>query len=215
MNRVRLGKTGLMVSRVGMGGIPIQRPAEDEAITLIRRALDLGVNLIDTAAGYGESEERIGKALVGRRDQAIIATKSGRRSKAEAASELERSLKRLRTDVIDIWQLHNISSAEAYDQVTGPGGSLEAAQEALQAGKIADTACLARRGSTFRETLAPTTRASCSTSPTPRAGTIAGCSSRTRSRASLTTTCGPPSASSAASARKSAPRVSRSASGCP
>jgi predicted aldo/keto reductase-like oxidoreductase len=136
MITTRLGKTGLTVSRIGMGGIPIQRPSEDEAIKIIHRALDLGVSFIDTAAGYGNSEERIGKALVGRRDQVIIATKSGQRGKAEAAAELERSLERLRTDVIDIWQLHNISSAEAYAQVTGPGGSLEAAQEARQAGKI-------------------------------------------------------------------------------
>jgi predicted aldo/keto reductase-like oxidoreductase len=136
MKTVRLGKTGLMVSRIGMGGIPIQRPTEDEAIKVAHRALDLGVNWIDTAAGYGNSEERFGKALAGRRDQVIVATKSGQRNKAEAAAELERSLERLKTDVIDIWQLHNVSSAETYAQVTGPGGSLEAAQEALQAGKI-------------------------------------------------------------------------------
>jgi predicted aldo/keto reductase-like oxidoreductase len=136
MITTRLGKTGLEVSRVGMGGIPLQRPAEDEAIQVVHRALDLGINFIDTAAGYGNSEERIGKALVGRRDQVIIATKSGQPSKAGAMAEMERSLKRLQTDMIDIWQLHGISSAETYAQVTGPGGSLEAAQEALQAGKI-------------------------------------------------------------------------------
>mgnify|MGYP003565813579 CR=1 FL=1 len=128
MESVRLGKTNLEVSRVGMGGIPLQRPPEEQAIRIVHRALELGINLIDTAAGYGESEERIGKALVGRRDQAIIATKSGRSSKAEATAELERSLKRLQTDVIDIWQLHNISDSEKYAQVTGPGGSLEAAR---------------------------------------------------------------------------------------
>jgi uncharacterized protein len=136
MITTRLGKTGLEVSRVGIGGIPIQRPSEDEAIKIIHRALDLGINFIDTAAGYGKSEERIGKALIGHRDQVVIATKSGRPGKTEAAAELERSLKRLQTDVIDIWQLHNISNAEKYAQVTGPGGSLETAQEALQAGKI-------------------------------------------------------------------------------
>jgi predicted aldo/keto reductase-like oxidoreductase len=136
MITTRLGKTGLMVSRVGMGGIPLQRPTEDEAIRVVHRAIELGVNLIDTAAGYGNSEERFGKALVGHRDQVVIATKSGQPGKAEAAAELERSLRRLRTDVIDIWQLHGVSSAEAYAQVTGRGGSLEAAHEALQAGKI-------------------------------------------------------------------------------
>jgi predicted aldo/keto reductase-like oxidoreductase len=136
---IRLGKTGLMVSRVGMGGIPLQRPSEEEAIQIVHRALELGVNFIDTAAGYGNSEGRFGRALAalgGRRDQVVIATKSGQRGKTEAAAELDRSLERLQTDFVDIWQLHNISSAEAYAQVTGSGGSLEAAQEALQVGKI-------------------------------------------------------------------------------
>jgi aryl-alcohol dehydrogenase-like predicted oxidoreductase len=77
MKTVRLGQTGLEVSRVGMGGIPILRPTEDEAIKVIRRALDLEVNFIDTANAYGTSEERFGKAITGRRDQVIIATKAG------------------------------------------------------------------------------------------------------------------------------------------
>jgi predicted aldo/keto reductase-like oxidoreductase len=69
---VNLGQTGLQVSRVGIGGIPLTRPTEDEAIKLVRRALDLGVTFIDTARGYGDSEERIGKApaaVSGRREQ--------------------------------------------------------------------------------------------------------------------------------------------------
>ena len=67
MKTTRLGKTGLQVSRIGVGGIPIQRPPLDEAIKIINRALDLGVNFIDTSLGYGDSEERIGKAIAGRR----------------------------------------------------------------------------------------------------------------------------------------------------
>ncbi|MBE9506981.1 MAG: aldo/keto reductase, partial [Chloroflexi bacterium] len=69
MKTMRLGKTGLQVSRIGMGGIPLTRPTEAEAIKVIRRAFDLGVNFIDTAYGYGDgmSEERIGKAIAGRR----------------------------------------------------------------------------------------------------------------------------------------------------
>ena len=136
MITTRLGKTGLMVSRVGMGGIPIQRPTEEDAIKIVHRALELGINFIDTAAGYGNSEERLGKALVGRRDQVVIATKSGHPRKDGAMEELGRSLKRLRTDYIDLWQLHNVSSFEKYEQVLGPGGAMETAQEALQAGKI-------------------------------------------------------------------------------
>jgi aryl-alcohol dehydrogenase-like predicted oxidoreductase len=86
MITTRLGKTGLMVPRVGMGGIPLQRPPEDEAIRVVHRAIDLGINFFDTAAGYGNSEERLGKALVGRRDRVIIANVAffGRASSADA-----------------------------------------------------------------------------------------------------------------------------------
>ena len=135
MKTVRLGKTGLEVSRVGMGGIPIQRPPLDEAIRVIQRALDLGVNFIDTARGYRASEERIGKAVAGRRDQVILATK-GWGDKAATLKSIEESLKRLNTDYIDLWQFHNIGTFEEYEQILGPGGGMEGAQQALQAGKI-------------------------------------------------------------------------------
>ena len=136
LKTVRLGKTGLEVSRVGIGGIPIQRPPEDEAIEVIRRALDLGVNLIDTSIGYGDSEERIGKAIAGRREQVIIATKGRWKDKATALENIEQSLKRLNTDYIDLWQFHGVNTLEGYEGVLGPGGAMEGAQEARQAGKI-------------------------------------------------------------------------------
>jgi predicted aldo/keto reductase-like oxidoreductase len=126
---VRLGKTGLEVSRVGMGGIPLTRPTEAEAIKLVQRALDLGVNFIDTAYGYGDgmSEERIGKALAGRRDQMIIATKGW------SLEQIETSLKRLNTDYIDLWQFHGLSSPEAYEEALR---QMESIQKARDAGKI-------------------------------------------------------------------------------
>ena len=130
MKTVRLGRTGLEVSRVGMGGIPIQRPPFDEAVKVINRALDLGVNFIDTSLAYGDSEERIGEAITGRRDEVILATK-GRELK-----HIDTSLKRLNTNYIDLWQFHNISSLELLEQVLGPGGGMEDAKEALRAGKI-------------------------------------------------------------------------------
>jgi predicted aldo/keto reductase-like oxidoreductase len=136
MRSVRLGKTELLVSRVGFGGIPIQRLTEAEAVSVVRRCLDLGVTLLDTANGYTTSEERIGKAIAGRRHQVIIATKTAARDRATALQHLELSLKRLNTDYLDLWQLHNVSTPEAYDQVLGPGGAMESAQEALRAGKI-------------------------------------------------------------------------------
>jgi len=77
MKIVKLGKTGLEVSRLGMGGIPITRPSERDAMKVIHRAFDLGVNSIDTDIGYGISEQRIGKGIVGRRDQVQIATTGG------------------------------------------------------------------------------------------------------------------------------------------
>jgi predicted aldo/keto reductase-like oxidoreductase len=141
----RLGKTELQVSRIGFGGIPIQRLTEAEAIRVIQRCLDLGVTFIDTATGYTTSEERIGKALAAagvrlpdgrQREQIVLATKTPARDRATAMEHLELSLKRLQVDVIDLWQLHNVSTFEALDQVLAPGGALEAAQQAVQAGKV-------------------------------------------------------------------------------
>jgi predicted aldo/keto reductase-like oxidoreductase len=136
MKSVRLGKTGLEVSRVGFGGIPLQRPAEEEAIRVVQRCLDLGVTFLDTANGYTTSEERIGKAIVGRREQAVIATKTAARDRTTAEEHLALSLKRLNTDYIDLWQFHNVSTFEAYEQILGPNGAMEAAQAALRAGKV-------------------------------------------------------------------------------
>ncbi|MBN1550792.1 aldo/keto reductase [bacterium] len=136
MKTMTLGKTGLTVSRVGIGGIPIQRPLEDDAVRVIQHALDLGITFIDTAIAYGVSEGRIGKALAGRRQQVILTTKTPATDKATALLHLDYSLRRLNTDYLDIWQIHNISDDERYDQVLAPGGFLEAAQEAEQAGKI-------------------------------------------------------------------------------
>jgi aryl-alcohol dehydrogenase-like predicted oxidoreductase len=81
LEKVRLGKTGLMVNKIGFGGIPIQRLTDDEAVTVIGRCLDLGVNFIDTANSYTTSEERIGRAIKGRRNGVYIATKTGARTR--------------------------------------------------------------------------------------------------------------------------------------
>jgi predicted aldo/keto reductase-like oxidoreductase len=139
VNTTRLGRTGLQVSRVGFGGIPIQRLSEAEAIRVVQRCLDLGVTFLDTATGYTTSEERIGKALAasGRlREQVVLATKTRGRDRATALQHLEQSLERLRVDTIDLWQFHDVSSFETLGQVLGSGGALEAAQQAVQAGKV-------------------------------------------------------------------------------
>ena len=92
METVRLGKTEMMVSRLGFGGIPIQRVSEDEAVAVVRRCLELGITFLDTANAYTTSEERIGKAISGQRDRVIIATKSGALTGDEIESHLKLSL---------------------------------------------------------------------------------------------------------------------------
>ena len=136
MKTTRLGQTGLEVSRIGFGGIPIQRLTEAEAIRVVQRCLDLGVTFLDTATGYTTSEERIGQAIAGRREQLILATKTPARDRATALEHLEQSLKRLQVDAIDLWQFHNVSTFEALNQVLGPDGALEAAHLAAEAGKV-------------------------------------------------------------------------------
>ena len=136
MQKIELGKTGLMVSEVSFGGIPIQRLSDGEAVNVVRACLDLGVNFLDTATGYGPSEERIGRAIAGRRDGLILASKSPGKTADAFREHLTLSLERLAVDYIDLYQFHNVSSQDAYAQVTGPGGALEAAREARDAGRI-------------------------------------------------------------------------------
>ena len=137
MERVRFGKTGLMVSKVAFGGIPVMRVTKDEAEKLIRDTVNLGINFIDTAHGYADSEEKIGLGIKGmKRDELVIATKSPANDKRTFNEQLDLSLKRLGTDYIDIMQLHNIGSTEKRDAVFAPGGAYEGLQEAVKAGKI-------------------------------------------------------------------------------
>ena len=135
----RLGRTELSVSRLGLGGMYLARyfhGSLDEAVRLIHRALDLGVDLIDTASSYFDSEEVIGRALSGRRSDAIIASKSYVRTRRGFAAEFEASFRRLRTDWIDIYQLHHVQHAHEMEQVTAPGGPLELLEREKQRGRI-------------------------------------------------------------------------------
>jgi predicted aldo/keto reductase-like oxidoreductase len=134
--KVRLGKTELMVSAVGLGGIPIQRPTEEEAVEVVRRCLDLGINFIDTANMYGNSEKRIGRAIASRREGLILATKSHARQGPELRQHLELSLKQLGVDYIDLYQLHNVSNFEDYEKSLASGGPLDVVREAQAAGQV-------------------------------------------------------------------------------
>ena len=130
-----LGKTGLKVSRMGFGGIPIQKIDAEGTKKLMQRLLADGVNYIDTARGYTVSEEYLGYALEGIREHFVLATKSMARDAAGMAADIETSLKNLRTDYIDLYQVHN-PGAKDLEQVMAPGGALEALKEAKAAGKI-------------------------------------------------------------------------------
>ena len=136
MEYVTLGKTGLKISRLGFGGIPIQRTDAATTKELMKVMVEKGINYIDTARGYTVSESYLGEALEGYRDKFILATKSMARNKDGMAADIETSLKNLRTDYIDIYQVHN-PSLEQLEQVMAPGGALEAFIEAKEAGKIA------------------------------------------------------------------------------
>ncbi|MDR1194470.1 MAG: aldo/keto reductase [Peptococcaceae bacterium] len=132
-----LGKTGLRVSRLGFGGIPIQRVPAAEAAATIRRCLELGVNFIDTARAYTDSEEKIGQALAGvPRDSYALATKSMAVDGETMTRDIEISLRNLRTDYIDLYQCHNIRRDQDEERLLGPGGGLEALRRAREAGKI-------------------------------------------------------------------------------
>ena len=144
-----LGKTGLKVSRMGFGGIPIQRTDAASVKELIRWLCDHGVNYIDTARGYTVSEEYLGEALEGIREKFVIATKSMSRTKEAMAADIDISLKNLRTDYIDLYQIHNATPADV-ETVTAPGGALEALQEAKAAGKIGHIGITAHSAETFK-----------------------------------------------------------------
>ena len=136
MKLVQLGSTQLKVSEVGFGGIPIIRLPEQEAVTVLRRALEKGINFYDTANAYRDSEMKIGSAFAGMRDQIIIATKSMKRDKIGAAEHIESSLRALKTDYIDLYQLHQIAQEQDWEAVCAPGGALEALVKARDEGKI-------------------------------------------------------------------------------
>lgn len=130
-----LGKTGLKISRLGFGGIPIQKIDAEGTKQLIRELMRENINFIDTARGYTVSEEYLGYALEGVREQFILATKSMARTKDSMQKDIDTSRKNLRTNYIDLYQIHN-PSAKDLEQVMAPGGALEALIEAKASGKI-------------------------------------------------------------------------------
>ena len=152
MEYTTLGKTGLTISRMGFGGIPIQKVGVPAVRTLMQAMAERGVNYIDTARGYTVSESYIGEALEGLRDRFVIATKSMARTKEAMAQDIETSLRNLRTDHIELYQVHNPSMADL-DTVLAPGGALEALLEAKASGKIGHIGLTAHMASVFERAL--------------------------------------------------------------
>lgn len=136
METIRLGKTEMMVSKLGFGGIPIQRVSEDAAVAVVNRCLELGITFIDTANAYSTSELRIGKAISGQRERPIIATKSGSRTREGVESHLKLSLEHLGVESIDLYQFHGVSEFKDLDIVLDPNGPMAVVEEAKRAGKV-------------------------------------------------------------------------------
>jgi predicted aldo/keto reductase-like oxidoreductase len=132
----RLGKTELQVTPVSFGAIKLPGISEDEAAACLNRALDLGINFIDTARSYRDSERKIGLGVSHRRDEFHIATKTGARDYDGAMEHLETSLSELQMDYIDIWQLHTVSNEENWQKVMAPDGALKAARKAQAEGIV-------------------------------------------------------------------------------
>lgn len=152
MEKIILGKTGLAVSRMGFGGIPIQRTDRESVRRLFDALAACGVNYVDTARAYTVSEEYIGYAIRGRRDSFVLATKSKAVTYDEMAADIDKSLELLATDHIDLYQLHN-PAPSAVDTIIGEGGALDALLEAKNAGKVLHIGITAHTEAVFRRAL--------------------------------------------------------------
>ena len=142
MKTRKLGKTNLEISIMGLGGFHLIELTEKNAIEIIQFYLDHGGNYLETAEGYGSgnSETKIGKVAKNKRKEFILASKTINRSKQELLSSLDGSLKRLQTDFVDIYFIHELGRHEFIERISGPNGALEGLEEAKQSGKIRFTA---------------------------------------------------------------------------
>ena len=130
------GNTDDTLSIIGFGGIVVKDSTPEEASQRVGNAIDHGVTYFDVAPSYGNAEACLGPALEPYRNDVFLACKTGKRDKAGALAELEQSLKYLRTDNFDVYQMHAMKSWEDFEQATGPGGAMEALIEAREKGQI-------------------------------------------------------------------------------
>src|SRR5689334_17533930 len=136
IERRPFGRTGHQSTATLFGAAALARASQDDADRALEVLLRHGVNHIDTAARYGDSELRIGPWMARHRKDFFLATKTGSRSRAAAREDIHRSLERLRVDHVDLIQLHSLGHPDDWDQAMGPDGALEAAVEARQQGLV-------------------------------------------------------------------------------
>ncbi len=136
MEKRRLGRTGFLVTPISFGALPMQRCTMEEAGEVLIAALDAGINFVDTARAYTDSEAKIGRYIASRRSEYFLATKSMARTKAAMTEDIATSLATMKTEYIDIYQLHNVKTEQEWEAVMAPDGALVALKEAKAAGKI-------------------------------------------------------------------------------
>lgn len=159
-----LGKTGEKLSVIGFGGIMLNDNSQEYANELVSKAYDLGVNYYDVAPNYGNAQEKMGPALKAYRKKCFLACKTHRRDALGAQETLDESLRLLKTDYFDLYQLHALSSVEQVEKAFGPGGAMETIEKAKKAGKFkyvgfsahsVDAAMLAMKNYNFDSILFP------------------------------------------------------------
>ena len=131
-----LGRTGMMLSMIGFGGIVVKDAKPEDASALVKLAIDSGINYFDVAPSYGDAEIKLGPALEPYRKNVFLACKTTKRTKDESRAELEQSLQHLRTDHFDLYQLHAVTTIEDVNTIFGPNGAIETFQEARKEGKV-------------------------------------------------------------------------------
>ena len=136
MERRALGKTGESLSILGFGGILVMNSTQAHANSLVAKAIHNGINYFDVAPTYGDAEDRLGPALQPYRNNVFLACKTSRRTAVDSEKELHNSLKKLRTDHFDLYQLHALNSIDETKQALGKGGVLETLLKAREKGLI-------------------------------------------------------------------------------
>ncbi|MEJ2696492.1 MAG: aldo/keto reductase [Candidatus Sulfobium sp.] len=138
ISKRRLGKTGVDITILGLGGEGVLRTYgyDKQAYELINKAIDLGITYFESARAYSGSESYYGKALGKRRKEIFLASKSHARDKKGALQHLRETLENMKTDHLDLWQVHDMRTEEEVEEIFGPGGALEAFREAREKGLV-------------------------------------------------------------------------------